>query len=88
MAKGDRKFIYFSRSLDQNGGCAYIWKKNLRNLLLQNHKEHLGSKFFKIYINDDPGLTLMYFMAGSNLVPEASICEKVKKCIFGCFYAI
>ena len=65
-----------------------IYGKKLRNLLLQNHKEHLGSKFFKIYINDDTGLTLTYFMAGSNLVPKASVCKKVKKCIFGCFYAI
>ena len=26
-----------------------------------------GSFFFKIYINDDPGLFLTYFMASSNL---------------------
>ena len=27
-----------------------------------------GLKFYKVYINDDPGLTLTYFMARSNWV--------------------
>ena len=27
---------------------------------------HLGLKFFKVYINDDPGLNLTYFTARSN----------------------
>ena len=29
---------------------------------------HLGLKLYEVYINDDPGLTLTYFMARSNLV--------------------
>ena len=29
---------------------------------------HLGLKLYKVYINDDPGLTLTYFTAGSNSV--------------------
>ena len=50
--------------------------KTLRNLLLQNQKYlilklgmyHWGLHLYKIYINDDPGLTLTYFMARSNWV--------------------
>ena len=33
---------------------------------------------FKVYINDDPGLTLTYFTARSNLVPYAFVWEKGK----------
>ena len=29
---------------------------------------HWGLKLYKVYINDDPGLTLTYFMARSNWV--------------------
>ena len=29
---------------------------------------HLGLKLYKVYINDDPGLTLTYLMARSNWV--------------------
>ena len=29
---------------------------------------HWGLKFYKVYINDDPGLTLTYFVAMSNWV--------------------
>ena len=31
-----------------------------------------------VYSNDDPGATLTYFTARSNLVTEAFLCEKVK----------
>ena len=47
-----------------------IYGKNLKKLLLQNQKSydletwHVASG----YINDDPGLTLTYFMARSNFV--------------------
>ena len=50
--------------------------KNLKNLLLQNQTYYdletwhvvSGLKLNKVYINDDPGLTLTYFTARSNLV--------------------
>ena len=50
--------------------------KNLKNLLLQNQKSYyletwhvaLGLKLFKVYINDDPGLTLTYIKVMSNWV--------------------
>ena len=60
--------------------------KTFKNLLLQNQKPYdletwhvaLGTKLYKVYINDDPGLTLTYFMARSNLVPYAFVWEKGK----------
>ena len=53
-----------------------IYGKNFKNLLLQNQKSYdletwhvaLGLKLYKVYINDDPGLTLTYFTARSNWV--------------------
>ena len=39
---------------------------------------HWGLKLYKVYINDDPGLTLTYFTARSNLVPYAFVWEKGK----------
>ena len=39
---------------------------------------HWGLKLYKVYINDDPGLTLTYFKARSNLVPFAFVWEKGK----------
>ena len=49
--------------------------KTFNEFLLQNWKSydletlHAASmtKLYKVYINDDPGLTLTYFMARSNL---------------------
>ena len=35
-------------------------------------------KYYEIPSNDDPGLTLTYFMARSNLVPYAFVWEKGK----------
>ena len=58
--------------------------KTFKNLLLQNQKSydletwHWGLKLYKVYINDDPGLTLTYFTARSNLVPYAFVWEKGK----------
>ena len=53
-----------------------IYGKNLKNPLLQNQKSYdletwhvaSGTQALQIYINDDPGLTLTYFTARSNLV--------------------
>ena len=50
--------------------------KTLKNLLLQNQKSYdletwhvaSGIQAYKVYINDDPGLTLTYFTAMSNWV--------------------
>ena len=39
---------------------------------------HWGLEYYQIGSNDDPGLTLTYFMARSNLVPYAFVLEKGK----------
>ena len=44
---------------------------------------HRVLEYYQIYLkNDDPGLTLTYFTARSNLVPCAFVWEKIKQWIF------
>ena len=40
--------------------------------------QHWVLEYYQIYSNDDPGLTLTYFTARSNLVPYAFVWEKGK----------
>ena len=40
--------------------------------------QHRVLEYYQVYSNDDPGLTLAYFMARSNLVPYAFVWEKDK----------
>ena len=63
-----------------------IYGKNFKNLLLRNQKADeletwytaLGAQVLPSCSNDDPGLTLTYFTARSNLVPYAFVWEKGK----------
>ena len=63
--------------------------KTLKNLLLWNQKadtlklgmRHLVLEYYQVCSNDDPGLTLTYLMARSNLVPYALCRKKVKQWI-------
>ena len=43
---------------------------------------HRVLKYFQVYSNDDPGLTLTYFTVRSNLVPYAFVWEKSKTMAF------
>ena len=60
--------------------------KILKNLLLRNKKAcnldtwcvALGARVLPNCSNDDPGLTVTYFMGRSNLVPCAFVWEKGK----------
>ena len=47
-------------------------------MILKLGMQHLGLKLYKVCINGDPGLTLTYFMARSNLEILAFLKEKVK----------
>ena len=47
-------------------------------MILKLGMQHRGLKLYKVYINSDPGLTLTYFTAKSNLVPYAFVWEKGK----------
>ena len=40
--------------------------------------QHRGLEYYQVCSNDDPGLTLTYFMVRSNLVPYAFVWEKGK----------
>ena len=60
--------------------------KTLKNLPLRNQKaddfelgmQHRVLEYYQVCSNDDPGLTLTYFTARSNLVPYAFVWEKGK----------
>ena len=60
--------------------------KNLKNLLLRNQKTDdletwyatPGARILPNCSNDNPGLTLTYFTARSNLVPYAFVWKKSK----------
>ena len=53
-----------------------LWNKRLMILKLGMH--HRVLKYYQVCSNDDPGLTLTYFTARSNLVPYAFVWEKGK----------
>ena len=67
-----------------------IYGKNLKNLLHRDQKtdalklgmQHRALEYYQVYSNDDPGLTLIYFTARSNLVPYAFVWEKVEQWLF------
>ena len=44
--------------------------------------QHWVLKYYQIPSNDDPGLTLTYFTARSNLLPYAFVREKGKTMVF------
>ena len=46
-------------------------------MILKLGMQHRGLKLYKVYINDDPGLTLTYFMARSNWVTYTFEWEKL-----------
>ena len=47
-------------------------------MTLKLSMQHWVHKYYKVCSNDDPGLTLTYFMASSNLVPYAFVWENGK----------
>ena len=49
-----------------------------RLMTLKLVMQHPVLEYYKVCSNDDPGLTLTYFMARSNLVPYAFVWEKGK----------
>ena len=40
--------------------------------------QHWVLEYYQVCSNDDPGLTVTYFTARSNLVPYVFVCDKVK----------
>ena len=74
--KWEKSLYKWSRSLDQDGRHAHILSKPLKYfffrtgspMILKLGMQHQRLKIYKLYINDDPGLTLTYFTARSNWV--------------------
>ena len=56
----------------------FFFSGTKRPMTLKFCMQHWVLKCYQIRSNDDPGLTLTYFMARSNLVPYAFVWEKVK----------
>ena len=84
MGWKNESLFKWSRSHDQYGRHAHIWK-NLKKIFFSGTKQpmtlkvgmqHRVLKYYQICSNDDPGLTLTYFTARSNLVPYAFLWEK------------
>ena len=86
MGWGNESLFNWSRSQDQYGRHSYIWEKHekiffsgtKRPMTLKICMQHWMLKYYHICSNDDPGLTLTYFTARSNMVPYAYVLEKVK----------
>ena len=49
-----------------------------RPMILKLGTQHWVLEYYQVCSNDDPGLTLTYFTARSNLVPYAFVWEKGK----------
>ena len=49
-----------------------------RPMTLKVGMKHRMLQYYQVYSNHDPGLTLTYFTARSNLVPYAFVWEKGK----------
>ena len=66
--------------------CPYMVKKKFsktkRSMTLNFGMHHQVLEYYQVCSNDDPGLTFTYFMARSNLVPYASVWEKVEQWFF------
>ena len=65
---------------DQDGHHAHIYcfSGTKRPMTLKLGMRHRVLEYYQICSNDDPGLTLTYFTARSNLVPYAFVWEKGK----------
>ena len=68
-----------------NTATMRIYGKNLKNLLWSQKANDLESwyvnrvlEYYQVCSNDDPGLTLTYFTAWSNLDPYALVWERDK----------
>ena len=55
-----------------------FFSRTKRPMTLKLGMHHRVFEYYQVCPNDDPGLTLTYFMATSNLVPYAFVREKVK----------
>ena len=72
----------FNWSQDQDGRHAHIWQK-LKKIFFSGIEKPMTLKhrvhdYYQVCSNDDPGLTLTYFTAESNLVHYAFVWEKGK----------
>ena len=55
-----------------------VFSRTKRPMTLKLGMQHRLLEYHQVYSNDDPGLTLTYFMARYHLVPYAFVWEKGK----------
>ena len=88
---GERKFFPNGHGHMTKMAAMPIYGKNLKKIFFSGTKrpmtlklymQHRVLKYYQIYSNDDPGLTLTYFTTRSNLVPYAFVWEKGKTGFF------
>ena len=85
MHRGNESLFAACGPHDQDGRHANIWLKLFKNLLQSLQADfheicYVASRLEPIIVcsNDDPGVTLTYFTARSNLVTLAFLYKKVK----------
>ena len=66
---------YKNGPYDQDGRHAHVLFKTFfsgtqSSIILKLGMQHWELKLYKVYINNDPGLSLAYYMARSNLVAK------------------
>ena len=83
---GERKFVLLVQvTWSIWPPCPYMVKiffGTKRPMTLKLGMRHRVLEYYQVCSNDDLGLTLTYFTAGSNLVPYAFVWTKVKQWIF------
>ena len=76
MGRGKESLYKWSRSHDQDGHHAHIYGKKPSKIfsyrtnspiIMKLGMKHYVLKLYKVYINDDPELTLTHFKTVSNL---------------------
>ena len=55
-----------------------IFSGTKRPMTLKVGMQHWLLEYYQVWSNDDPGMTLTYFTAMSNLVPNSFVWEKCK----------
>ena len=69
---------FWSRNQDGRHNLKKIFSGTKRLMTLNFGMHHRVLKYYQVFSKDDPGLTLTYFTARSNLVPYAFVWEKGK----------
>ena len=65
-----------------------IFSRTKRLMTLKVDMQHWVLEYYQVCSNENPGMTLTYFMARSNLVPYAFVWKKGKTMAFSEFFVV